>query len=178
MERPPFFLPITKMATNPTKCKLGGYFDYAGDASIGVPPCKMPWSYPEETPLAPVPLPNKQKRCPTPAEEVWELVQEWYKSQGKSVPVAEAKACLAMIKEEKNPQEVEPEPDRPKTMEELLGPKPMWGDPIFWDYWRKAKALGFTNDKKKKEKTPKAPKVPKEEKTPKAPKEKTPKKTA
>jgi hypothetical protein len=110
-------------------------------------PYQIPWTAPQvyEKPAAP---PVKPARALTPAEEIFEEVKEWWKSQGKPVPISDAKACLDMIKAEK--KEPEPEPERPKTLEEQLGPRPLWGDPLFWDYWRKAKALGFTNDKKKK----------------------------
>ena len=81
-------------------------------------------------------------RVPTPAEEIFEEVKEWYRARGQPVPISDAKMCLDMIKAEKRP--AEPEPERPKTVEDELGTKPMWGDPLFWDYWRKAKALGYT----------------------------------
>jgi hypothetical protein len=110
-------------------------------------PYQIPWTAPCVYDKEPAPA-VKIVRPPTQAEEIFEEVKEWYRVQGKPVPISDAKACLDMIKAEK--KEPEPEPERPKTMEEQLGPKPMWGDPLFWDYWRKAKALGFTNDKKKK----------------------------
>lgn len=112
------------------------------------PPYQIPWSAPGKckTPTvegkqmcAPI---GASKRALTPAEEIFEEVKEWYRAQGKPVPISDAQACLQMIKAEKKAPE--PEPERPKTLEEQLGPKPMWGDPMFWDYWRKAKALGFT----------------------------------
>jgi hypothetical protein len=80
---------------------------------------------------------------------VWQLVQEWYKAQGRGVPADEAKACLLAIREAKKPKE--PEPEREKTAEEILGPRPGWGDPMFWPWWNKAKALGLVK--------PKSPKV-------------------
>lgn len=139
-------------------CQFGGYLDYAGDAERGIPPGKIPWSYPEgwgdEHPSR-VAVEYKFKRVPTPAEEVWELVQDWYRSQGRGVPATEARACLDAIKEEKKPKE--PEPERPKTAEEILGPRPAWGDPMFWPWWNKAKAMGLVKPKEKK-----SPKVPKE----------------
>lgn len=109
-------------------------------------PYQIPWTAPSvyEKPVAP---PAKQPRALTPAEEIFEEVKEWYRAQGKPVPISDAQACLQMIKAEKKAPE--PEPEQPKTMEEQLGPKPMWGDPMFWDYWRKAKALGFTKDSAK-----------------------------
>jgi hypothetical protein len=104
-------------------------------------PYQIPWTSPSvfKKEVAPV---VKLSRPLTQAEEIFEEVKEWYRALGKPVPIGDAKACLDMIKAEK--KEPEPEPERPKTMEEQLGPKPMWGDPLFWDYWRKAKALGFT----------------------------------
>ncbi len=83
----------------------------------------------------------------TQAEEVWELVQEFYK--GAPIPPDEQSACLDAIEKERNPPPIkDQEPERPKTLEEALGPKPSWGDPLFWDYWRRAKALGFTKKTK------------------------------
>lgn len=111
----------------------------------GSPSYEIPW-----TPLTKKEQTIQQihyKRSLTSAEEIFEEVKKWWNAQGKPIPISDAKACLDMIKEEK--KQPEPEPERPKTMEEMLGPKPMWGDPLFWDYWRKAKALGFTKDKKK-----------------------------
>lgn len=110
-------------------------------------PYEIPWTaYPEDEKH--IALAVKQKRMLTPAEQIFEEVKEWYRAQGKPVPIGEAKMCLDMIKDENRP--AEPEPERPKTLEEQLGPKPAWGDSLFWEYWRKAKALGFTNEKKKK----------------------------
>ena len=96
----------------------------------------------------PIAVAVKQKRMSTPAEEIFEQVKEWYRVRGTPVPISDAKMCLDMIKAEKKEPELEPE--KPKTLEEQLGPKPVWGDSLFWDYWRRAKALGFTNEKKKK----------------------------
>jgi hypothetical protein len=137
-------------------CRFGGYLDYAGDAERGIPPAKIPWSYPEGwgEPVAEM-KEMSFKRSPTPAEEVWALVENWYRSQGKSVPLSEAKACLQAIADEKKPKE--PEPERPKTAEEILGPRPVYGDPAFWPWWNKAKALGLVKPKEKK--TPKVKKV-------------------
>jgi len=113
----------------------------------GIPAREFSWTLPlteEEVQEAPM----KARREPTEAEEVWNLVQEFYKAQGRSIPAADATACLKAINEEKKPKT--PPPEREKTVEDHLGPRPMWGDPLFWEYWRKAKALGFTNEKKKK----------------------------
>jgi hypothetical protein len=143
-------------------CKFGGYLDYAGDAQLGIPPAKIPWSYPEDWGTSQVPVEYKIKREPTPAEEIFELVREYYKEQGKGIPPAEAKQLIDAIKEEKHPKEpAEPEPERPKTAEEILGPRPAWGDPMYWPWWNKAKALGLVKPKEKKVKSPKVPKVPK-----------------
>ena len=108
-------------------------------------PYQIPWTAftADEEPIA---VAVKQLRMSTPAEEIFEQVKEWYRVRGTPVPISDAKMCLDMIKAEKK----EPEPEKPKTLEEQLGPKPAWGDSLFWDYWRRAKALGFTNEKKKK----------------------------
>jgi hypothetical protein len=138
-------------------CKLGGYLEYPGDAALGIPPAKFSWSYPVDF-FDPVEVKEyRYKSGPTLAEEVWEHVQTWYRSQGKSVPVAEATACIQAIKDEKKP--MEPLPEQPKTAEDILGPRPTWGDPLYWSWWNKAKALGLVQEKKKK--SPKAEKVSK-----------------
>ena len=67
----------------------------------------------------------------TPCEEIFEAVKLYYKEQGRGVPVADAKACLDMIKEEKKPK-----PEEPYTP-----PKPIYGTPEFWkEHWAKKKA--------------------------------------
>ena len=128
-------------------CQFAGYLDCAGDAERGVSPGKVPWSYTEDYGQPVVLKEYTFKREPTPAEEVWQLVQDYCRSQGKSVPIAEAKACLQAIAEEKKPKEPEPEP--PKTAEDILGPRPAWGDPMYWPWWNKAKALGLVKPKEK-----------------------------
>jgi hypothetical protein len=141
-------------------CEFAGYLEFKGDPERGLPPAQIPWSYPEGWGKPVEVKEYKYKRPLTLAEEAWELVQEWYRSQGRSVPIAEAKACLDAIKEEKKPKE--PEPERPKTAEEILGPRPAWGDPMFWPWWNKAKALGLVKPKEPKgKKSPKVPKAPK-----------------
>ena len=124
--------------------------DYAGDPQLGIPPCKIAWSYPEDFFKVAEVKEYKFKREPTPAEEVWDLVQDYYRLQGKGVPISEAKACLQAIADEKKPKEPENIGERPKTAEEILGPRPVWGDPMYWPWWNKAKALGLVKPKEKK----------------------------
>ena len=82
-------------------------------------------------------------RTGTQAEEVWEEVQLFYKQQGKSVPVEEAKACLADIKKEMEEQ---------KKSWALIGTgisdaeyytlvPPAYGTPEFWRWHAKKKAM-------------------------------------
>lgn len=135
-------------------CRFGGFLEIRADPEGNWPAGQIAWSYPEDAPTVKPPPPSaevlEELKARSPAEEVWWLVQKAYKEQGKPVPVKEAKACLDAIKEEKKPKE--PEPERPKTAEEILGPRPVYGDPAFWPWWNKAKALGLVKPKEKKEK--------------------------
>ena len=64
----------------------------------------------------------------TRAEEVFELVKEYYKLKGKEVPKDEYNACIAEIRA--------PPPPEPSTLS-----KPLYGTPEFWKaYWIKKKA--------------------------------------
>lgn len=139
-------------------CQHGGYLTYTKEDGSTE---QIPWSYPEDWGCAVrAPLETKFKPAPIFEEEVWQLVQDYYKEQGKGVPPEEAKACLKAIHEAKKPKE--PEPERPKTAEEILGPRPAYGDPEFWPWWNKAKALGLVKPKVKK--SPKAEKTVSEKK--------------
>ena len=65
----------------------------------------------------------------TRAEEVFELVKEYYKLQGKEVPKDEYDACIAEI--------LAPPPPEPVSKPS----KPIYGTPEFWKaYWIKKKA--------------------------------------
>lgn len=124
-----------------------GYLQYTDpDGKIS----QIPWSIPRDTgtPLAP---PIKVPKPLSQAAEIWELVQDYSATYKVPISPADAKACLDAIAEEKRKAGLPPPPpEPPRTVEEALGPRPMWGDPMFWDYWRKAKALGFGNEKKAK----------------------------
>lgn len=112
---------------------------------------QIPWTAPAPFVASDHPAPPSVKRCLSPAEEIWQLVQDYSKETGIPIQVEDAKACLAAIAEEKRKTGLPPPPpEPPRTVEEALGPRPMWGDPSFWDYWRKAKTLGFVNEKNKK----------------------------
>ena len=77
------------------------------------------------------------------AEDVWDAVQEWYKSQGKGVPAAEAKACLAEIAAAKKQREKDiSEIGRGMTDAEYYAAvPPAYGTPEFWKaYHAKKKA--------------------------------------
>ncbi len=129
-------------------CQHAGYFTYTKEDGSTE---QIPWSYTEDY-GRPAPAQTEMKFKPALLleEEVWQLVQEAYKAQGRGVPAEEAKACLLAIREAKKPKE--PEPEREKTAAELLGPRPAWGDPMFWPWWNKAKALGLVKPKSPKEK--------------------------
>jgi hypothetical protein len=126
-----------------------GYLTYtAEDGTVS----QIPWTAPRDVGVPPV-TSGKVRRPLTQAEEIWKLVQEYSAAYGVPISPEDAKACLAAIAEEKAAAGRPPSPPPPpSTVEEALGPRPMWGDPMFWDYWRKAKALGFVNEKKKKAK--------------------------
>jgi hypothetical protein len=133
-------------------CKFGGYLTYTKEDGSTE---EIPWSYPDGwdagEPVAAVTAdPAKFKPALLLEEEVWQLVQEAYRAQGRGVPAEEAKACLLAIREAKKPKA--PEPEREKTAEEILGPRPAWGDPMFWPWWNKAKALGLVKPKSPKQK--------------------------
>jgi hypothetical protein len=124
-----------------------GYLTYTDeDGTVS----QIPWTAPRDVGVPPAD-PVKIRRPRTQAEEIWQLVQDYSAAYGIPIPASDAKACLAAIAEEKAAAGRPPSPPPPpQTVEEALGPRPMWGDPMFWDYWRKAKALGFVNEKKKK----------------------------
>ena len=119
----------------------------------------IPWSPPgDNTPIGEYKGPKVPKVATCLAEEVWELVQEAYKLQGKGVPPAEAKVLLAEIKKEKDKQKEEAN----KLVEEAANApmnapvgKPEYGSPEFWKaYWEKKRAAGWVPKKEslKKEK--------------------------
>ena len=95
------------------------------------------------------------------AEVCWDLVQEWYRNQGKGVPPEEAKACLSEIAKEKK------EKLNPTIVQAVSSAKPAYGTKEFWaDYWAKKKAAqaasGSEPEKKPKEVKEKKVKEPKE----------------
>ena len=96
------------------------------------------------------------------AEVCWDLVQEWYRNQGKGVPPEEAKACLSEIAKEKK------EKLNPTIVQAVSSAKPAYGTKEFWaDYWAKKKAAqaasgGSGPEKKPKEVKEKKVKEPKE----------------
>jgi hypothetical protein len=122
----------------------------------------IPWSPPGDLwNTVVVERPKVPKVATCLAEEVWELVQEAYRLQGKGVPPAEAKVLLAEIKKEKERLKEEAN----KLVEEaanapLNAPvgKPEYGSPEFWKaYWEKKRAAGWVPKKEslKKEKAKK-----------------------
>ncbi len=105
------------------------------------------WSLPEETPLNTV-KEVKYKPFKLLSEEVWELTQEWYRSQNQNVPKEEMLACLAEIQKEKK--------ENQKPIQVAKGGfdgKPDYGTKEFWaQVWAKKKAAGYVSKKEQKEK--------------------------
>jgi hypothetical protein len=128
------------------------------------PPSVMTWTPLESVSvsLAPKGPETKEKakkseyeKCE--AEVCWDLVQEWYRSQGKGVPPEEAKACLSEIAKEKK------EKLNPTIVQAVSSAKPAYGTKEFWaEYWAKKKASGSEPEKKPKEVKEKKVKEPKE----------------
>ena len=115
----------------------GGYLE-CGPVN-GLPACRIPWSYEVSEP--PVVSQKPAVREPMESEQIWQAVQDYYRWKGTGIPPAEAKACLAAIKEErialKNPVaaiqlEVVPVVELP--------PRPEYGTPEFWKWCRETKA--------------------------------------
>jgi hypothetical protein len=114
----------------------------------GEPVQFIPWSPPEEDPSPEVVAASQAAAAASipkklsPAYEILEAVQEYYRAQGKGVPPADMKACLEMIKEEKAPKAPEPElpPAKPA--------RPEYGSKEFWAaYWAKKRAAGHVTKK-------------------------------
>ena len=105
--------------------------------------------------VAPEPLPRAPE---TLAEEVWQLVQEWYATRGEEVPEEDRADCMKLLEEERVR-------DAPVA---VAAPKPAYGTPEFWKaHWAKKRATQSTN--------PSAPAPPKRTAIPKAkPPPKTP----
>ena len=79
--------------------------------------------------LAPAPAPFPE----TQAEEVWQLVQEWYAGRGEPVPKQDHADCMKMLEEERVAR-VAPVA--------LPAPKPAYGTPEFWKaHWAKKRAV-------------------------------------
>lgn len=136
---------------------------------------KISWK-PPQNPIGNFPPPPKAKKEPTCLEEeVWELVQEAYRQQGKGVPASEAKILLDEIKKAKAAKEKEAKELMEAAKNAPLNPvigKPEYGSPEFWKaHWEKKKASGWVSKSKtkesegteKKEVKPKKSKSPKQE---------------
>lgn len=116
----------------------------------------IPWSVPKDIGNG-CERPKVAKVATTLAEEVWELVQEAYKLQGKGVPASEAKICLAEIAKEKKEKKELAEKLQKEAMEAPLNApvgKPEYGSPEFWKaYWEKKRAAGWVPKKDQKKST-------------------------
>jgi hypothetical protein len=76
------------------------------------------------------------------------MTQLWYKSQGKSVPADEARACLAAIAQEKKDNEAAREDAAKQMTEEEIQVKAEFGTKQYWaEYWAKKKAAGYVSKK-------------------------------
>lgn len=68
----------------------------------------------------------------TQAEEVWQLVQEWYAGRLEPVPEEDRTACMKMLEEECVPA---------VAAAPAAAPKPAYGTPEFWKaHWAKKRA--------------------------------------
>lgn len=115
---------------------IGGYLKFTNpDGRVE----DIPWNLtaPRLTPCSEIAI----RRSLTPAEEVWQLVQDYYKENGMRVPLNEAKLCLAAITEEKEEWTRPPPPPQlhisglPLEMDD---PKPSeFGTPAFWAWTRR-----------------------------------------
>ena len=117
----------------------------------GILPMELTWTFePVQEVKESKSLASQAKRTLTQAELVWEEVQLFYKQQGKSVPVDEAKACLADIKKEMEEQ---------KKSWALIGSgisdaeyytlvPPAYGTPEFWKAYQAKKKAAAASSKK------------------------------
>jgi hypothetical protein len=70
------------------------------------------------------------------AEEVWQLVQEWYTERLEPVPDEDRTACMKMLEEERAEREAPAVAAAPAA-----APKPAYGTPEFWKaHWAKKRA--------------------------------------
>ena len=71
------------------------------------------------------------------AEEVWQLVQEWYAGRLEPVPDEDRTACMKMLEEER----AEREAPAVAAAAPAAAPKPAYGTPEFWKaHWAKKRA--------------------------------------
>ena len=113
--------------------------------------------------VVPEPLPRAPE---TLAEEVWQLVQEWYATRGEEVPEEDRADCMKLLEEERLAR------DAPVA---VAAPKPAYGTPEFWKaHWAKKRALAQAQAQTQST-NPSAPAPPKRTAVPKAkPPPKTP----
>jgi len=92
------------------------------------------------------------KDPPTPAEDVWKQVQQWYRDRGQAVPSEEAIACRKEIVNEKAAMKAAVEELEVAKVEAAAAPtKPLFGSGEYWkDYWAKKRAAGWVPKKEKK----------------------------
>jgi len=92
------------------------------------------------------------KAPPTPAEDVWKQVQQWYHDRGQPIPAEEAIACRKEIVAEKAAMKASAEALEVAKVEAAAAPtKPLFGSGEYWkDYWAKKRAAGWVPKKDKK----------------------------
>ena len=121
--------------------KIGGYMNV--DTGDGVPPYVLTWSFNEEpskkiTKGSKLPKVPKVQKILSPAEEIWQLVQDYAKVHGLTISAEDEKVCLDDIEEEKRKagEPIDTTPIKPA--------KPEYGSKEFWKaHWEKKKANGW-----------------------------------
>ena len=105
------------------------------------------WSpNPEVGPMPPI---GVYKAPPTPAEDVWKQVQQWYRTLDKPIPKEEAEACLKEIAKEKTA--IAAIPSDIAAAAATATYKPAHGSPEHWKaYWAKKRAEGWVPKKESK----------------------------
>lgn len=119
----------------------GGYLECGPINDL--PACRIPWTYE----IVEKPKISQQAQKPAPrelseSEEIWKAVQEYYRWKGTGVPPAEAKGCLAAIRDER---QAKANPVQEVQLEVVpvveLPPRPEYGTPEFWKWCRETKAV-------------------------------------
>ena len=108
-----------------------------------IPPHILTWSFNEEpskknTKGPKLPKVPKVPKVLSPAEEIWQLVQDFAKLHGLTISAEDEKVCLDDIEEEKRKagEPIDTTPIKPAN--------PEYGSKEFWKaHWEKKKANGW-----------------------------------